>query len=536
MIEPLDIGGTLSRQKEGGMKRLCCGVVLVGLAACSNDVDSVTPGADAGASAGAGGTEAGAGGSTAGNAGTGGATAGNGGSAPGRYDHLKSVIDQINIDEKLGGIAVAVIENGELAWSTASGHKTTPVDQPVTTSLFRSGNYWATAIALLQLSRAGKVDLDAPVKQYVPELDLEDDPPELALITARQLLTHQSGLTHGYHEAPVWTDYDTCLAGDSALTDYFTGNDPFYFTHGEHIEFPPGRGFHGSAPAGTLLTLVIERASGIPYREYVTKNVLDPLGMTRSFFEWADVYADGDYANALAMKCCLIQGMGGLFAPVGELVKVAKFMFDGNPAVLSEEDRALLTTHYGNLSPTTEYPENVGLGWTTSPGLWLPDGFHDTGVESVQTGIWWNGTNGIYLVTSMKFGVIYSTVVGKLAGMKILQTAYQDLLGVSKPDPVAPIKEDPAGIGKYLGTYWSPAAGHNVTLVLEGQELKMAWGLYHCLLTPTWAHTFTCDQPSFLHDGGEVRFWMDGNGDPEYLVTGGWVAKKISSQVDAGAD
>src|SRR5712664_3105443 len=95
------------------------------------------------------------------------------------------------------GIGAAVVLEGEPVWSAGFGMSDLEASAPATSStLFRLGSISKpiTAVALLQLSEAGKLDLDANVEKYCPAFPRKEWP-----ITARELLGHLGGIRH-YNE------------------------------------------------------------------------------------------------------------------------------------------------------------------------------------------------------------------------------------------------------------------------------------------------------------------------------------------------
>jgi CubicO group peptidase (beta-lactamase class C family) len=111
---------------------------------------------------------------------------------------------------------------------------------------------------LLRLASDGRIDLDAPIGRYLP--DLGDD---LAKVTARRLLTHSAGLSNG----PSRGGEFVLRAADTPRFSY------------------SGEGFD-------LLQKLVERISGKGLQDYMASAVFEPLGMTSSSYTWRSAYAD----------------------------------------------------------------------------------------------------------------------------------------------------------------------------------------------------------------------------------------------------
>jgi CubicO group peptidase (beta-lactamase class C family) len=126
-----------------------------------------------------------------------------------------------------------------------------------------------TALAVMQLVDDGRVDVDAPVRQYVPELQLAD-PAAADAITVRQVLQQTSGLPETAGGLVMKSAADgAALDAVRELRDTTTVD-------------PPGEEWHYANANYVLAGLVVERASGLDYAEYVERRIFTPLGMTRS--------------------------------------------------------------------------------------------------------------------------------------------------------------------------------------------------------------------------------------------------------------
>jgi CubicO group peptidase (beta-lactamase class C family) len=140
-----------------------------------------------------------------------------------------------------------------------------------------------TGIAIMQLRDRGLLSLDDPVVKYVPELRLAHNPfGDISQVKIRHLMSHSAGF-----RASTWP-----WGGDKPW-------HPFEPTRWEQIvamlpytdvQFAPGSRYSYSNPGVIFLGRIIELLSGDDYEVYVTKNILMPLGMRRSFFDRAPYY------------------------------------------------------------------------------------------------------------------------------------------------------------------------------------------------------------------------------------------------------
>jgi CubicO group peptidase (beta-lactamase class C family) len=173
---------------------------------------------------------------------------------------------------RIPGLSVAIIKGDRIVYlkgfgqADPSGRPVTPQTPFIIGSITKS----FTALAVMQLVEAGKVDLDAPVQKYIPWFRTADANAS-AQITVRQLLYQTSGLPM-MREPQFWTDTD---AGALERTVRF-------FAHAQ-LDFSPGLGFGYSNANYETAGLIVQMVSGQSYEEYVKQHILAPLDMKNSF-------------------------------------------------------------------------------------------------------------------------------------------------------------------------------------------------------------------------------------------------------------
>jgi CubicO group peptidase (beta-lactamase class C family) len=179
------------------------------------------------------------------------------------------------------GVSIAVIHRGAVEW--AKGYGAASLDgAPVSTStLFNAASMTKplTAVGVLRLVQIRKINLDAPVNNYlkrwkIPENKFTAGHP----VTIRQLLTHTSGI--GTHEGQV-ADPD---AGLPNILQVLDGQKPAT-TVPVRVEAQPGTKYAYSNGGYAVLQLLIEDVSGKPFAQYMQQAVLSPLHMDSSTFE-----------------------------------------------------------------------------------------------------------------------------------------------------------------------------------------------------------------------------------------------------------
>ncbi|MGI5135123.1 MULTISPECIES: serine hydrolase domain-containing protein [unclassified Streptomyces] len=129
-----------------------------------------------------------------------------------------------------------------------------------------------TVTALLQLADRGRVRLDDPIAKYV------DGVPNGSRITLRQLAGMRSGLFNYTRDET----FNKALTSDPKRS--FTPRELLGYAFGHPALFPPGEKFDYSNTNLVLLGLVVEKAGGLPLRDFIRKNVLAPAGLDHSVF------------------------------------------------------------------------------------------------------------------------------------------------------------------------------------------------------------------------------------------------------------
>lgn len=167
----------------------------------------------------------------------------------------------------LPGLAVAVTHGEEVVrvagYGTAGYGRAMTAHTPLRIASLSKA---FTAVAVLQQAEAGALDLDAPVRRYLPRFHLADDD-AAAAITVRQLLNHTSGLADRGFPGLWQLDERSPAERVASLSDARPSADP-------------GTAFSYSNPNYEVLARLVEVASGEDFDDYLQRHVFTPLGMT----------------------------------------------------------------------------------------------------------------------------------------------------------------------------------------------------------------------------------------------------------------
>lgn len=184
------------------------------------------------------------------------------------------LLTQVIENKHCVGITAGFNRDGVVKWTGGAGRSGLSKQNdfgPATLTRTASIAKPMTAVAILQLYEQGKIDLDQPIRQYLPHF------PQKAKgdITVRHLLTHSSGVG-GYQKK------------EARNTNYYaTLTDAAAVFQGRPLQFAPGSSFQYTSYGYVLLGLIIEQASGMSYGEYMQQNIWTPAGMTHTGIEVA---------------------------------------------------------------------------------------------------------------------------------------------------------------------------------------------------------------------------------------------------------
>lgn len=173
------------------------------------------------------------------------------------------------------GCALGVYRGGQIIYKRGYGMEDLNEDvhiTPGTVFHVASMSKQFTAASIVLLAQQGKLSLDDDLRKYIPEL-----PDFGQKITIRNLAHHTSGLRD------QWNLLE--LAGWRYSKDLITDEDVMsVMTRQKELNFKPGERHVYCNTGYTLMGLIVKRVSGMSLREFTTKNIFEPLGMTRTHF------------------------------------------------------------------------------------------------------------------------------------------------------------------------------------------------------------------------------------------------------------
>lgn len=218
-----------------------------------------------------------------------------------------------------------------------------------------------TAAAILLLMQDGKLSLDDRVRKWLPSL-----PDTTDAITIRHLLTHTGGLI----------DYEDIMPADQAwqLRDI----DVLRLLEKERkVYFAPGSDYRYSNGGYAMLALIVEKASGGTFQDFLAKRIFQPLGMRNTLaYVWEGppvpnrafgyTFAEGKWRRLDQSPTSAVLGDGGVYSSIDDLAKWDAALYDDR--LLSAASRKLAFTPW---TKTDVADVRYGFGWRiTGETLW----------------------------------------------------------------------------------------------------------------------------------------------------------------------
>lgn len=193
---------------------------------------------------------------------------------------LKKAIKRSLTAEKLTGAVWSVVGSDGRIHSDCAGIKNNDSKEALRpTDRVHVGSVAKTVLAagILHLATSGKLDIDDPVKKYLPAVSFINPWENTDPITLRHLLDHTSGLS----DVRLWHVFSTKSSVDAQLSEFYA-KDPSVL----QLQARPGSIYSYSNMGYTLLGMVIESVTRRRYEAYLDESLLKPLGMYNSTFEF----------------------------------------------------------------------------------------------------------------------------------------------------------------------------------------------------------------------------------------------------------
>lgn len=381
---------------------------------------------------------------------------------------LQQILDEQVAKHPVPGVAVGLVHNGEVTYAT---HGVTSVDTKLPVdehTLFQFGSTGKTftATAVMILVEQGLIDLEAPVRTYLPDFAVVDEE-AASTVRVKHLLNHTAGWSGDFLGTPE--------KGDRALEEFVA------HMSGLKQDFPVGTGMSYNNAALSVAGRIIEVVTDKTFDQAMTDLVLTPLGMDETLFFAEDVithrFVVGHIEDpttkefTVARPWALPRGgspAGGMSAPITDQVTWLKFnLGDGTAAdgtrILPQETLELMRV------PTVETPgtttgDAVGISWMLKD----VDGVRLVGHGGSTIG----QQSAFEMVPERDFGIaiLTNSSGGTDLHQAVLRAALSEFLGVQWTDP-EPSDRPAAALQEFTGVYRNISLISTVTVTDDGLEI-----------------------------------------------------------------
>jgi len=329
-----------------------------------------------------------------------------------------------------------------------------------------------TSAAVMKLVDEGKIDLDAPLTDYIPEFTMADA--RYAQITPRMLLNHSSGLMGGNLNNAV-------LLGDN---DTWNHDHILEMLKSQTLKHDPGERSIYCNDGFTLAEIMVERVSGMSFTEFLEKEMFAPLGLEnfktpQSDFDrnlLADIYMGN---NELKPENYSIIGSGGMYTTTDDLCRFSTiFMDSADGSLLSKKSVDEMAKNQFKKDMTSQAADTMlrfGLGWDTVDSY----PFNQLGIKALGKG----GSTGMYqtnLTVLPEYNLAAAVMTSGKGGCEQL-IAQEIILAVLKEEGLIPDDFDVA------------LPKQNLERAKVPEEIKSYAGIYDSLLVGLINIEFTED-------------------------------------------
>ena len=186
------------------------------------------------------------------------------------------------------------------------------------------------AAAVMLLAESGRLDLREPVDRWLP-----GGAPQWRQVTLHHLLSHTAGIPH-WLEAPGLDPAEPMRISERLRIIQATP-----------LRTEPGAQWHYSSPGFLLAGLIVERASGQPYPEFLAERILSPLGLTQTTVGGAPARAARGYRDGQPVApwdLGAMPGTGDIWSTAGDLTRFTAALHSGE-LIAASSLRAMCTAH-----------------------------------------------------------------------------------------------------------------------------------------------------------------------------------------------
>jgi CubicO group peptidase (beta-lactamase class C family) len=398
-------------------------------------------------------------------------------------NRLNDFIQSWMADENVQGLSLVVVDGVKVVYAQGFGYAVRSEKRKVTTDTafhVASVSKLFTAAAVMRLAEQGLLKLDDPVSRYLPEFKPLSRFTGSRPITVRDLLCHHSGLPSDYFQGYAF--------GPNPPADY-AGRflEIPRLASALEVVAPPGSFYVYSDIGYDVLGSIVVRVSGLSFEEYMRREILDPLGMSRSSFTAYEKLEPDLSCGYLNGKEAPVDYYGGI--PETGLVSSARDLgrflsmilgkgaLDGKRIFKEETIREMLRPQNANVP--LDFDLEVGLGFDLSRDDKL-GGLRIASKDGSETPF----TSYLLITPEKGLGVVVlantdSAAVGPVAE-QALRLALEAGHGLRAKNDVSPKnRKNTIDLSSYTGRYTSEIGICELSRGLTGFVLEIPWGRFN---------------------------------------------------------
>lgn len=433
---------------------------------------------------------------------------------------MSDLVEGWRVSSGIPSVAAAIVRDGEIEWFRGFGE--TEIgngNAPTQHSRFRiaSNTKTFTAAALMLMSEASMLALEDPLLVHLPEFasagnrggDLED-------VTLRRLATHHSGLMTE-HPLTDWSRHS-----------FPTSSEVLNGIDAVSMVVPTDTMWKYSNLAYGLLGEVVQRLSGKKYQSWLTEELLRPLGMSDSTFQFAEI-PEGQRVNgylpprpgtstlrlAPTVELNSMEAAGQMWSSISDLAKWVGFMTGLNPNDATVPiSRRYLDEMIRPAYVDDDWKLGQCIGWRATRSRDSVYLGHGGGIHGFSSATIWNRSSGVgvILLASMWPESTCGTIARKLLEMTLNPSGAQSHNDLPPDTEVSGSTDSP--LSRHNGDYFAEPGLTRTVVAISQEDLHLGFedsaisGRIPTIATSTYNGNFTVR--SGRAAGETVAFRQDG--------------------------
>lgn len=352
----------------------------------------------------------------------------------GDYTHTREYISWLIKQEMASadvtGLSIALVDDKGILWAQGFGYADKKDGIKATQdTIYNVGSISKvfTATAAMQLAEQGMMDIDQPLKQYLPAFSIKSRFGDTNKITPRNLMTHHSGLPCNWALGMIVRHPESFTETVTAIKDEYTA-------------YPPDYIFSYSNLGIALLGATVSSLGNEEYTHYMNTHLLTPLGMFHSGFAPGNLsksYDNGTEIEILPMRDLPSSGLNTSVTDIAQFMQMvlAEGKYNDRQILKPETLHEMLRVQ--NAHVALDLDSKVGLGWMLN-SIEVPRG----GTVASHGGLTMNFHSLMAVLPEHKLGVVVmsnsttaQSVVGRVTA-ETLQLALEAKLGIAQPPKV----------------------------------------------------------------------------------------------------